>query len=442
MALNYNMLGFPDPFQLWCINWQTRKLSGILNQIRILEQVRPQQTDDSVQCEWHVEGRINGTSIEALADTGANVNAISENQASKMGLTPVPGSAGKRIRLPSGETCTILGTTNVNFKFIGEPVAHSLPCVIVANLDYKLIIGFNFLCQTKTLSQSKHRIKEYPVPGARRFSLRLLQDDGLSDEGRARIRGRINGKSALVVPDTGSSIMAVSAAYAKRLGLWIKRRRKTDVRFADGSTSSTVGMISAPWQFESANGNVEPQPRWEYKWHVLEGLPVDAVVSINFIKAHDVFGRQDRSILGDELGAEDAEIYGICRVARGSENLNRLADEFFSDMSSSDPFTYNMRVRESARRMEINRRIAELPPGQQTPERGNEQSRREKWDRIHNDYPSGDWSRLRDDYLAGMRIQSQGNTQTQTAAASGHGISLGRKQRFHWPWKLKKWKFP
>ena len=228
--------------------------------------------------EWLIDGKINGFLVEALADTGANVNAISEDEASTMGLTPEPGSARRRVRLPSGQTCMALGITTVDFQFAGEYRVHSILCNVVKKLDYKFIFGFNFLLKTKTLSRFKHRIKEVVLSGICKFSLRLLQAFDAPDEERARIYGCIGGKPALIVPDTGSSIMAVSASYARRHQLEINDSQKTVIRFVEGSTAQTIGTVTATWRFQSTSTNTDTRyeqqmgDSWEYEWHVIEGL--------------------------------------------------------------------------------------------------------------------------------------------------------------------------
>ena len=70
---------------------------------------------------------------------------------------------------------------------------------------------------------------------------------------------------------------------------------------------------------------------WEYEWHVIEGLSVDGIVNIDFIKFHDVFGNYDYTLVDHELCKRGSEIFGICELPGGSAELSNLADEFISD---------------------------------------------------------------------------------------------------------------
>ncbi|KAI3323558.1 hypothetical protein HD806DRAFT_497145 [Xylariaceae sp. AK1471] len=392
---------------------------------------------------WYIEGTVNGSTIDALADTGANINAISRDEAGKIGLVPEPDSAGKAIRLPSGKTCLSLGTVVFNFSFAGDKAVHTLHCSIVEELEHSMILCYDFLRKTETLTRFfKERIKEVVRSGIRQFSLCLLNDYSASDEATARMNGFINGAPARVVPDTGSGIMAISASYARRLGLEVDSARKTQVAFADGSIATTSGIVKAAWNFlppdpqselhtciddrgqaASADGGKRLMSfdtekgddaqddntwdyDWEYEWHVIENLPVDAILSLDFIKAHNVFRKHEHAFVDTTPRSKLADLFGICELPDGNEGLSSLAEEFLSDLNSSEPFTYNMVVRETARRSEIQRRIRELPLDSQSAQRILEQERVNAWDRIHDSKRShGDWSRLRDEYVSSLRLQ-------------------------------------
>ncbi|KAI1350810.1 hypothetical protein F5Y01DRAFT_139962 [Xylaria sp. FL0043] len=393
--------------------------------------------------EWQVQGEANGCAITALADTGANINAISKDDADRIGISPEPGTAGKTIRLPSGKTCLSLGTTNFNFSFDGEQTVHSIRCNVVEKLEYSMILCYDFLRKTETLTRFfKTRIQEVARSSLRGFSLCLLDDTAVCDGIKARMDGFINGTRARVVPDTGSGIMAVSASYARRLGLKVDTNRRTRVTFADGSSAITSGIVKAAWTFLPPDSQSELRPclddggkvmstdgkkrlvgsdsqkdddsqnhdtwdyEWEYEWHVIDDLPVDAILSLDFIKEHDIFNRHEHAFVLIPPRSTLAELFGICELPGGNEGLRNLAEEFLADLASPDPFTYNMVVRESARRSEIQGKIRDLPLDAQATQLIIEQKRIDCWTRIHSaKVNERDWSRLRDDYLLSLRSQ-------------------------------------
>ncbi|KAI0424749.1 hypothetical protein F5Y09DRAFT_353111 [Xylaria sp. FL1042] len=399
--------------------WKQRSSSAQVPRAQLSRSIRT----SLLAQEWHIEGKVNGRAIDALADTGANINAISKDDADRIGIVPEPGTAGKTIQLPSGKTCLSLGAANFGFNFDGDRTVHSIQCNIVENLEYSRILCYDFLRKTETLTRFfKDRIKEVVRSGLRGFSLCLLDDPTVCDGVQARMDGFINGTRARVVPDTGSGIMAVSASYARRLGLKVDTNRRTRVTFADGSSAITSGIVKAAWTFLPPDPKSELRPclddeddsqnedawnyEWEYEWHVIEGLPVDAILSLDFIKQHDIFNQHEHVFVLIPPRSTLAELFGICELPGGNEELRSLAEEFLADLASPDPFTYNMIVRESARRNEIQRKVRGLQHDAQATQLAIEQKRIDSWTRIHNAKVNGkDWSRLRDEYLVQLRSQ-------------------------------------
>lgn len=310
--------------------------------------------------EWHVLGQLNGKPVEALADTGANCNAISASCARERQLTPDPGSTQARIRLPSGKYCTSLGTTTLQFRFKGEDRIHNVECNIVPRLQQACVLALDFLRTTETLTNFKSRLKEVPLPNGR-MSLRLMRDGALdSDSNNGTITGYIAGRKCIAMPDSGSSIMALSGSYVRSRQMTINTRKRCKVKFIDGSSAWTSGTVIAPWQFcqsriplwemlyyfilyflllQPLTLSPYARPTWmAQEWHVIENMDVDAILSIDFIKQHDVFRAYESSFVSKLKGSDifAAKIYGICPCAypKGNKRLETLASSFCSDSKS------------------------------------------------------------------------------------------------------------
>ncbi|KAJ2995023.1 hypothetical protein NUW58_g1388 [Xylaria curta] len=275
--------------------------------------------------EWHIAGTVNGVSVDILADSGSNINSMSKDEANRVGAVVDPDTAGQAIRLPSGETCLSLGVVAVEFAFEGEEKTYVLHCTIVGTLEQAMIVGYDFLETTETLTRFyDQRVKEVASPALYRIPLSLMVEENTTSDGSGvRMEGFINGIRTTVVPDTGSAIIAMSTSYVDRQGLEIDTIRRKEVTFVDGSTAFTRGVVKGTWVFLNPNTNAEPQTYlvnhclhqaegpvettegcriyegtdddrdpysyvWEYEWDVIDGLPVDAVLSLDFIKRHDV----------------------------------------------------------------------------------------------------------------------------------------------------------
>ncbi|RWA06401.1 hypothetical protein EKO27_g8707 [Xylaria grammica] len=413
-----------------------------------------QSRSDPLHQEWHIEGMVNGFSVDVLADSGSTINGISKDEADRVGAVVIPDTAGQPIRLPSGETCLSLGIAAVEFNFEGEKKTYKLRCNIVESLEWAMIVCYDFLKTTETLTRFfAERIKEISLSSMYCVPLSLAIEENTVSDGRgARMQGFINSIRTTVVPDTASAIMAMSTSCADLHMLEIDTTQRKNVTFVDGSTELTRGVIKSTWIFLNPNTNVEPPTClvndhfhqaagpddtirslitteetdddeddterdpwdyvWEYEWHVIDGLPVDAVLSLDFIKQHDVFNKHQHSFLRPSVLPAVPEILGICELPGGSKGLINLAEAFLIDLASPDPFSLNMIVRESARRSEIQRTILTLPGNVQSAQRDMEEHRIASWGAIKElEDRGGDWKLRRDEYLASLRPQ-----QTQTSS--------------------------
>ena len=97
-------------------------------------------------------------------------------------------------------------------------------------------------------------------------------------------------------------------------------------------------------------------------------------------------------------------------------------------MASPDPFTYELRVREDARRQEVQRGISTLPLGRQASQRVAELERQQRWSSIYDVYQSGGtWSAMRDDFLRSAGWGA--NKAAQTTNAVGKNGKSPPEQR-------------
>ncbi|KAI1359187.1 hypothetical protein F5Y08DRAFT_320178 [Xylaria arbuscula] len=434
--------------------------------------------------EWHIVGKVNGASVEVLADSGSNINSISKNEAERIGAIVEPDTAEQAIRLPSGETCVSLGAATIGFTFEGEDKSYILHCAVVGTLEWAMIVGYDFLKTTETLTRyCQQRIKEVTPSNSYRMPMSLMIESNTVSEGTgARMEGFINGIRTTVVPDTGSAILAMSTFYADRQGLEIDSTRRKRVTFVDGSTAMTRGVVKGTWVFLNPNKDNEPSPQhtdhccpvmegleeaaesrsiqeeadeieqdkhrdpwdyvWEYEWHVIDSLPVDAVLNLDFIKRHDVFNKHQHSFIRTSSQSKVPEILGICFLPGGCKGLVNLAEAFLADLASPDPFSFDMVIRESVRRSEIQRTILNLPHNLQSSQRDNEERRIINWDNIRNLKDRGEvWKLRRDQYIASLRPQQTPISSSQSPTGrrdASNNHEKGKRSRFWRPCPRKR----
>ncbi|KAK7711993.1 hypothetical protein SLS64_005264 [Diaporthe eres] len=212
------------------------------------------------------KGSINGKSLDALADSGASFNVISQELASTLGLT-IDQTSAVSVCLPSGAMIRTLGKVSGGFNFSDEDTSY--PLFRIKNV-FSSILGLNFLAV-------------------------LEAEQYLLD-------GYLNGQAADIVPDTGSDIMVMSLLFAKQLGLTVHNgpEHRIKVQFIDGSEAHTIGRVrGVKWRFQRyLDWGKHTLRRDGYEFHIIQNLPVDAIVSNDFIAKVGVFKNHTHRIYG------------------------------------------------------------------------------------------------------------------------------------------------
>ncbi|KAK2029928.1 hypothetical protein LX32DRAFT_692836 [Colletotrichum zoysiae] len=261
----------------------------------------PLSRDFSGKRHYWVGGTIGGEKVQALPDTGAEYNSISPTLADRMGLKPRPGTV-TQVRLPSGRLIQSPGEIQAPFKFAGERRSTLIDCLIIPGCVHDLILSHAFLRATRTLTKFVHRIKSTLCESPGRLRLNLLGGEG------RRLQGFINDTSTLALPDTGSNVMLISESFAASQAMRVDRSASycEEVEFADGSRDTTSGIVRGlKWTFGSTQQSVVCD------FYVLDGLPVDVVLSGDFLFEFQVFSRYEHCMVQHDLFGDVANLYNI-----------------------------------------------------------------------------------------------------------------------------------
>jgi hypothetical protein len=295
-----------------------------------------------------VPGTINGEKVEAIPDTGADESFISaafldrlvrqrqqwgnklpeHHPIAEMAFYSLPP-----VRLASGKTVTANSMAVVPWRFEGESKLRWLSCRVLPECAHDLILGDSFLRMTETLTKFKHRIKTT----VRLLGSKLLSSLRLNYMGfdKRRLWGYLDGELVPALPDSGSDIMVISADYARRRGFFVDRGpdKQVMVQFADGSTTWTDGVVrGVEWEFGYTGGKVASD------FFVLEDLPVDVVLSSDFVFDHDVFGAHERSFYEYGAGLDWLHLCNIRLIGRYSRDLEKLEEEGLVDRKLGSHF--------------------------------------------------------------------------------------------------------
>lgn len=148
----------------------------------------------------------------------------------------------------------------------------------------------------------------------------------LLGEGKQRLWGSLDGHPTAALPDTGSDILLVSSAYARKIGLAIDRDFENwlEVEFADGTTAWTSGVVrDASWEVGGKTVRCD--------FHVLEELSVDVIVSNNYLFDLNIFSEYGGCFFDIDSEEDLFELCNIRLIGRYGDGLNVLEQEYLED---------------------------------------------------------------------------------------------------------------
>jgi hypothetical protein len=364
---------------------------------------------------YEAPGTINGVPVNALPDTGSPVDAISEDFAKQHGLR-IKATNTQSIRLLGGYRAESVGRVVSHFKFQGENHAYCREFHVLRQSIYDVVLGRNFLNQTKTLTEFYRRIVKRVRPCVQNGNRLFLLDESPKD----CLRCTVNGSEASAFPDTGSELMLVSGDFARRSKFNVRRGAKyrRQVELIDGSTVLTDGMVlNAELQFDAPptssqeldygqyldytaglssllnrGANATAKTTFICDLHVIEDLPCDIILSSEFIFENQVFSRFKNlfctqpatTASGSDVALDDSLLFirnkstrcGFfswwCGRAQSETNIIPL--------QASPSWEEHWEV-EEARRNRALLRISLLPEPQKSVEQRSENHRQVLWDR-------------------------------------------------------------
>jgi len=256
----------------------------------------------------YIEGYVNGTLLEAFPDSGADVSFISAKLANQLHLVPRRGTH-RTIHLPNKRSVKSPGMVEIPWTFKGESKLSNVQAWILPGSVHDLALGNPFLRQSETLTTFKHRIKSRMRGLSSRLCLNLLGRE------RQRLWGSLNGRRTLALPDTGSDLMLISRAYARRLNLKVDTDSATwlEVEFADGSTGQTSGIARREkWTVGDKTVRCD--------FHVLDNLWVDLVLSNNYLFEMDIFTNHQDCFLDVDSGKRATRFSAIRLIGKASKD--------------------------------------------------------------------------------------------------------------------------
>ncbi|KAF2493059.1 hypothetical protein BU16DRAFT_564350 [Lophium mytilinum] len=325
-----------------------------------------------LQGHYRIEGTLNNNPVSAFPDTGAAKNVISLNYCERLGIS-VEKSSRLSFQLPHGRIVHSTGKTRLRWRFADESKYITADFHVVPSCTHNVILGNSFLTLTKSLTKFFHRIKTSWLPTPQRLGVQLL---GFQ---RQRVFGYLNGNHVDAIPDTGSDVLLISRAFAKKHGYQVQKSLRSELEFGDGSRTFTDGMVTdLEWNYG------DPGTSYTRDFHVLENLPADLILSNDFLFGTDAF-RKNKDCFYDIDGpgaTQNHEFSLIKNIGWLSDRISSLLSRTSSKVSQG---SITIRSEDDEIRRELQRRdeadeaIAALPGEQQRLAQDAETLRRTTW---------------------------------------------------------------
>ncbi|KAK5698610.1 hypothetical protein LTR97_006256 [Elasticomyces elasticus] len=267
------------------------------------------------QYEPRISGRLGHVEVSCLADRGAGRNIISHEYAKLLGRPTKHNthSARAKVILDNGKPAKTIGLVTLPFSFSNEREVYHLEFHVMPNCVQDIILGSPFLRLTQTFERFAHRIHR---------RLRQCLPNRMQYMGSAeRVVGTLNGSLVDALPDTGSDVMLVSEAYARRRGLSVNRDPiyHVPLQLADGSFDRTSGIVKdATWAYGVTQDEVSL-----CDFYVLPNLPCDVLLSYDFLDSTEAFTRQSSWFKYDD-DADLNDTWTLSTITKVPEFMRRV----------------------------------------------------------------------------------------------------------------------
>lgn len=348
-----------------------------------------------------VEGRINGTRVFALADTGSQKNFIDSAYAKSLGLESTHYALNQRpsFVMGHGRTTHAIGEIEISWQFERDSnLSYQIVLQVLPNSIFDVMVGGEFLYDTDVMAGNMHQLCRIPKPDR----AMLARNVNFCGSPSRFLNGVLHTAESMpercfALPDTGAEANILSHEFAKKMD-WLadlvpRPERDRLFLFADGSTARSEGQLHMEWTFcygwRTAFVNAEHYLTFD----VLSGCPVDAILGEDFLDETDAFRNHAEAFVNDfkkefssiapVVWAKDTSLFGslrgkLRRKGKVEDLKAQTTQEDGEKVRDHTDLVYN----ELQRRAEADHKIfnTRKDPVRKIAEENNEKAKREKWD--------------------------------------------------------------
>jgi len=290
---------------------------------------RPRKPRLGLPITLHKQGVL--ATVLACADTGADVNIISDEVAKTLGYSEYDALPEKKeFALANGKLVEAIGMIESVCSFgIETESILTMTCAfyVLLKAATPIIMGLSFLEQTKTMTEHRDRLVRVPTPALQALSVCSI------DKPRWLLSCELNHRETLATPDSGSEIDLISPSFAAERGLTVYPGEEA-IQMADGSIAITAGFVRVDMAVASINTS---SPNSHEKSFItvdlllLDSLSHDLIVSEDSLEELQVFTEHSSALIPApqesgplginrirHLGAIDRIVSWVKKMIRGS----------------------------------------------------------------------------------------------------------------------------
>ncbi|KAI5373338.1 hypothetical protein J4E82_007982 [Alternaria postmessia] len=306
----------------------------------VIEPRRPGKTRLGLPITLHNQDVL--ATVLACADTGADVNIMSDDVAKTLGYSEYDVlSERKQFALANGKIVEAIGQIEsvCSFGIETEPSA-TMTCIfyILLKAAMPIIVGLDFLEQTKTMTEHRDRLVRVKRPAYQALSVCSV------GKPRRLLECYLDFRETLAIPDTGSEINLISSSFAYARGFDVYPGEEL-IELADGSISITAGFVRA--EVSIYIPNFHPDAPFEVcdtiDLFLLDDLIHDLIVGEEALTELGVFSECQHALIPAPHDFKFLEVNGIRHLGPVDRFFSRMK-QAFNGASSNGKIDENVKT--------------------------------------------------------------------------------------------------
>ncbi|CAN9174618.1 unnamed protein product [Alternaria alternata] len=238
----------------------------------------------------------------------------------------------KKFTLANGNIVESIGQISSVCSFGTEvETSATMTCVfyILLKAAMPIIMGLEFLEQTKTMTEHRERLVRVPRP--------VYQALSVCSVGKPRrlLMCELDFQATLAIPDTGSEIDLMSTSFASARGLEVYPGEEL-IELADGSIVTTNGFARADLSVMSViKGQSYTTNETTVDFLLLDSLVHDLIVGEEVLEELKVFGNYYHALISTSNESKSLELKGIRHLGAVDRIVSKMKNTFGGPRSGS-----------------------------------------------------------------------------------------------------------